>query len=362
MGARPPEPRGRRHPEAARRSSAHCTGVPQYLLRRHVESRLPDRVSPLQRERRHGVRTRLPASETAVARRCFAPAFASPRLESQLPIADFDVLAFSVSFEWDYTNVLTMLRLSGLPLRAAERDHRHPLVVLGGATSFLNPEPLAPFVDVVCVGEGEVLAPALVAALAAGGGRQAVLERLAREPGMYVPSLVDVRYDAAGCIAGFPAAAGTDVRLPIAKASLARDGAGRPAVHHRVLAGHRVRLAAACRGRPRLRQPVPLLLGGLQLPARPRLRGRPDSAHRRDRAPACLARRPGVDRALRPSRDRAHPQPARRAGLPRQPRLAPRRRPHRRRSSACSGRAASEASPSRQRRVPTDCAACSTRR
>jgi len=141
-------------------------------------------------------------------------------LESQLPVADVDVLAFSVSFEWDYTNVLTMLRLSGMPLRAAERDHRHPLVVLGGATSFLNPEPLAPFVDLVCVGEGEVLAPALLAGLAAGGGRQAVLERLAQQPGMYVPSLVDVRYDATGRIEGFAAAAGADVRIPVAKASL----------------------------------------------------------------------------------------------------------------------------------------------
>jgi radical SAM superfamily enzyme YgiQ (UPF0313 family) len=125
-----------------------------------------------------------------------------------------------VSFEWDYTNVLTMLRLAGMPLRAAERDHRHPLVVLGGATSFLNPEPLAPFVDLVCVGEGEVLAPALVAGLAAGGGRAAVLQRLAGQPGIYVPSLVDVRYDTAGRIEGFAAAAGADVRIPVAKASL----------------------------------------------------------------------------------------------------------------------------------------------
>jgi radical SAM superfamily enzyme YgiQ (UPF0313 family) len=148
---------------------------------------------------------------------------AGPRLatlESQLPVADFDVLAFSVSFEWDYTNVLTMLRLAGLPVRAAERDHRHPLVVLGGATSFLNPEPLAPFVDLVCVGEGEVLAPALVAGVAAGGGRAAVLARLAGQPGIYVPSLVDVRYDTAGRIEGFAAAAGADVRIPVAKASL----------------------------------------------------------------------------------------------------------------------------------------------
>ena len=53
---------------------------------------------------------------------------------------DFDVLAFSVSFEWDYTNVVSMLRLAGLPLHAAERDARHPLVVIGGAVTFVNPD------------------------------------------------------------------------------------------------------------------------------------------------------------------------------------------------------------------------------
>src|SRR5512134_606204 len=67
-------------------------------------------------------------------------------LESQTPLADFDILAFSVSFEWDYTNLLSVLRLAGLPIHAAARDERHPLVVLGGAITFLNPEPLAPFV------------------------------------------------------------------------------------------------------------------------------------------------------------------------------------------------------------------------
>src|SRR5918996_1336507 len=64
-------------------------------------------------------------------------------LESQTPIRDFDVLAFSVSFEWDYTNVVTMLRLAGLPPRAADRGERYPLVVVGGAVTFVNPEPLA---------------------------------------------------------------------------------------------------------------------------------------------------------------------------------------------------------------------------
>src|SRR5687767_2383258 len=61
-------------------------------------------------------------------------------LESQTPVSDFDVIAFSISFEWDYTNLLSMLRLAKLPLRAEARNARHPLVVIGGAVTFVNPE------------------------------------------------------------------------------------------------------------------------------------------------------------------------------------------------------------------------------
>src|SRR3989454_7576223 len=70
-------------------------------------------------------------------------------LESQTPVGDFDVIAFSVSFEWDYVNLLTMMRLAGMPRYAAERTDRHPLLVIGGAVTFVNPEPLAPFADVI---------------------------------------------------------------------------------------------------------------------------------------------------------------------------------------------------------------------
>ena len=70
-------------------------------------------------------------------------------LESQTPVADFDVVAFSVSFEWDYVNVLTLLRLAQIPRYAAERNHHHPLILIGGAVTFVNPEPLAPFADVI---------------------------------------------------------------------------------------------------------------------------------------------------------------------------------------------------------------------
>src|SRR5262245_63454117 len=82
-------------------------------------------------------------------------------LESQTPVGDFDVVAFSVSFEWDYVNVLTMLRLAGIPARADARSARHPLVVIGGAVTFVNAEPLAPFADVSAAGEGEALIPGL---------------------------------------------------------------------------------------------------------------------------------------------------------------------------------------------------------
>ncbi|MDE3155007.1 MAG: radical SAM protein [Acidobacteriota bacterium] len=141
-------------------------------------------------------------------------------LESQTPVADFDILAFSVSFEWDYTNVLTLLRLAGLPWRAAERGEHHPLVVVGGAVTFVNPEPLAPFADVIAAGEGEVLIPALHRAMAAAADRADLLHRLAAEPGFYVPSFYDVQWNPDGTIAAFVPRPGTGAPLPVRKAAL----------------------------------------------------------------------------------------------------------------------------------------------
>src|SRR5712691_2179326 len=100
-------------------------------------------------------------------------------LESQTPVSDVDVIAFSVSFEWDYVNVLTLLRLAGIPSYAAERSARHPLIVIGGAVTFVNPEPLAPFADVIAAGEGEALVPGLRRAFAAATDRADLLRRLA---------------------------------------------------------------------------------------------------------------------------------------------------------------------------------------
>ncbi|HSK11301.1 MAG TPA: radical SAM protein [Vicinamibacterales bacterium] len=149
-------------------------------------------------------------------------------VESQTPLHEFDVLAFSMSFEWDATNLLTMLRLAGLPLRAEERNRRHPLVVLGGAVAFLNPEPLAPFVDLVCVGEGEALIPDLLESLLAGAGREETLHSLAARPGMYVPSLVDVQYQGDGRVAAIVPRPGSGVQLPVRKAVLKPADMGDP--------------------------------------------------------------------------------------------------------------------------------------
>ncbi len=141
-------------------------------------------------------------------------------LESQTPLNDLDVLAFSVSFEWDYTNVLTMLRLAGLPLRAADRNHRHPLVVIGGAVTFVNPEPLALFADVIAAGEGEVLVPSLLEAVSEATSRDDLLKRLTTRRGFYIPSFYDVRYRDDGTIDAYVPKEGTGAPPVVKKAAL----------------------------------------------------------------------------------------------------------------------------------------------
>ena len=141
-------------------------------------------------------------------------------IESQTPVADFDVFAFSVSFEWDYTNVLTMLRLAGIPPRAEARTHHHPLIVIGGAVTFVNPEPLAPFADVIAAGEGEVLVPSLLRAFKAASDRDDLLRLLAQERGYYIPSFYEVRYADDGTIAAFVAREGTGAPAVVKKAAL----------------------------------------------------------------------------------------------------------------------------------------------
>jgi len=125
-------------------------------------------------------------------------------LESRRPLADFDVIGFSLGYELTYTNVLEMLDLAGLPVRAAERDDSHPLVIAGGSCA-LNPEPMSAFMDAFVIGEGEEVLLEMLAGLRqwrneGGGARKDLLRRLATIPGVYVPSLYHAEYHADGTL------------------------------------------------------------------------------------------------------------------------------------------------------------------
>lgn len=141
-------------------------------------------------------------------------------LESQTPVNQFDVFAFSVSFEWDYVNILTLLRLSGIKRYATERTERDPLIVVGGAVTFVNPEPLAPFADVIAAGEAEVLIPSLDRAFRESTGRDALLRALTQERGFYIPSFYEPRYDGSGLLQEYVPLAGTNAPVPVRKAAL----------------------------------------------------------------------------------------------------------------------------------------------
>src|SRR5712692_2991594 len=122
-------------------------------------------------------------------------------LESQRPLSDFHMVGFSVTYEGDYINTLRLLDLAGIPLRATDRRPHDPLVLMGGVCAFSNPEPVAPFMDFIVVGEGEELVRELVALYRDEyENREAFLERLAAVPGIYVPSRYDIAYHPDGTL------------------------------------------------------------------------------------------------------------------------------------------------------------------
>jgi radical SAM superfamily enzyme YgiQ (UPF0313 family) len=138
-------------------------------------------------------------------------------LESQRPLTDFAAVAFSISFEADYPQVLQILAGAGIPLKAAARGPHDPLVLAGGVATFLNPEPLAPFVDAFFLGEGEAGAIEFFQFLAAAGpsgDRRHLLKELARTvPGAYVPAGYQPRYHPDGTLAALAADAGFPARV-----------------------------------------------------------------------------------------------------------------------------------------------------
>ncbi len=148
----------------------------------------------------------------AVAERTYAPWTDLEALmrERSIPLfsvdthraaADFDVIAFNLSAELVYTNVLNMIDLAGVPIHAARRRPDDPLVIVGGHAAF-NPEPLADFIDVAVLGEGEEVVSEITEVVrewkASGrteGSRDAVLRALSKIPGVYVPAMYDVEYE-----------------------------------------------------------------------------------------------------------------------------------------------------------------------
>jgi radical SAM superfamily enzyme YgiQ (UPF0313 family) len=125
-------------------------------------------------------------------------------IESQTPVREFHILAFSCSFENDYLNCLKILDLAGLPLRSSKRDEGHPIVAMGGACTFFNVEPITPFIDCFICGEGESIGNEFLdlcrAWLDSGEKRYDLFHRLLDIKGIYVPVFYDYRYDNQGKI------------------------------------------------------------------------------------------------------------------------------------------------------------------
>jgi radical SAM superfamily enzyme YgiQ (UPF0313 family) len=134
-------------------------------------------------------------------------------LESKRPLSEFDFVGFSVTYEGDYINVLRLLRLAGIPLDPAARRPEDPIVCMGGVCAFANPEPLAPFMDFVVVGEGEEVVGEIVAAYRATFGERSwasrdrgeLWEGLQGIAGVYLPGRYAVGYHADGTVAAVTA-------------------------------------------------------------------------------------------------------------------------------------------------------------
>jgi radical SAM superfamily enzyme YgiQ (UPF0313 family) len=130
------------------------------------------------------------ARDDAICERVFTDARPATSLESGAPLDYFPVVAFTVSYEMDYFNVVEILRSAGIPLRSGDRDEVHPLIIAGGPAVSANPEPLAPLLDAILIGEVEPVLTSLTEALhLAPDDRSACLSALSELPGFYVPAL-----------------------------------------------------------------------------------------------------------------------------------------------------------------------------
>ncbi|MDY4920353.1 MAG: radical SAM protein [Phascolarctobacterium sp.] len=129
-------------------------------------------------------------------------------IETGRPLADFAVIFVMLSFEMDYDNLLTVLDSGNIKLRAAERNEREPLVIIGGPCATFNPEPLANVADAFVIGEGEETVQRILDTIYAGTSKSERLAQLAQLPGVYVPSFYEAHYDEEDNFAGLTVAEG----------------------------------------------------------------------------------------------------------------------------------------------------------
>lgn len=169
----------------------------------------------------------------AVCDRCFAPwtdlgeilkkeGVLLESLDLKMPLKDFDMLGFTLQYEMSYTTILYMLDLAGIPLKREDRGEDYPIIQAGGPCA-VNPEPLADFVDIFVIGDGEESMQELARLKMECKSKQEFLQRATAIQGVYVPSLVDVKYKENGLIDGF------SIKEPIKKALVKNlDGAEFP--------------------------------------------------------------------------------------------------------------------------------------
>ena len=158
-------------------------------------------------------------------------------VESQRPLADFDLVAFSIPYENDYVNAVEMLRLGAIPARTSDRTAAHPLVAGGGVALFLNPEPLAPFLDFLFIGEAESLLPGFIGFLKefenSHARRPEVLKEMGKSvEGIYVPSFYEPRFNEDGTLDSIHPSAGSGLpeRVSSVRADFSKSSPCRTAV------------------------------------------------------------------------------------------------------------------------------------
>lgn len=136
-------------------------------------------------------------------------------LESNRDLREFDIIAFSVPFENDFPNILEILSLSAISLESSRRREEDPVVIAGGITSYLNPEPMADFIDSFLIGEGEVIIGPFINSYkkSKSSSRKKLLACLSRVEGVYVPSMYDVAYSEKGHVKSYTPASGTPEKI-----------------------------------------------------------------------------------------------------------------------------------------------------